>query len=343
MSNDHLEEHHLDQLLREFGLSPEATAAGSGDDVPVVRFVRTIESPPDDREQRILDRSERWIRFLNEQSERLTNVASALYQQLTAPESPALVPLRDDVEADSFAIIDRLEWALSALQSWIEGQRPRRDGGRFRVRWSGDDGLAYWGLQNEEWTVPVSLHEVVRDVAETEGAFAPDVAHHIAALVVKGLRSGGVRLLRVRPVEDESTPDETVFELLARGEAYLASIAMADEADSVMMEVEARLGEGSAAVRLASLVDTATYGAARAAAAGAPLDRALASSVDLEMAERIDHVADACHLRRDDALKCLLFVATRQLDEAMAANDQAAAHRLARTVRDLAAVVLSER
>jgi hypothetical protein len=139
----------------------------------------------------------------------------------------------------------------------------------------------------------------------------------IAMLVVRGLRSGEIRLLHARLVSSQD--GESTFEWLPRGEAYKAALALSTQVTSVLPpEVEAQLDQ-AALVQLASELDDAIYASALAA------------------------LAESSHLHRDDVMKSLLAVANHQLEKAVEAGDQAASLRLGRAVTGLAAFVLEER
>ncbi len=117
-----MEENDLNRLIRELRASDDERADEdpSNEDL-TANFVDTLTGPRstlNEREQRLLDQSQRWISFLSGQAEQLTAMASWLYDQLLAvdPRDREIVNLGGQAKE---AVIDRLEWTLRALNSWI--------------------------------------------------------------------------------------------------------------------------------------------------------------------------------------------------------------------------------
>jgi hypothetical protein len=324
----------LDRLIVELGLSEGAPSRA--EDVPAVNFLAHLsEADLVARQDRILRRSMEWIGFLENQAEQLSGAAEWLYEQLAAGDTPAVIEFVR-LQGDSrTAVIDRLEWTLAAFEYWVEERRPAVAGARLWIRWLDDDGLAVWRSGTEDLTEPASVRGVVQDGAEVEGEFSSTAAEQIARLVVTGLRSGELRLLRLRLLDAETSREGSVFELVPRGEAYTAAIAMADDSAGVLPpELEARLSHGESR-SLAAILDDASY-----ASATASVSASRAPSLEADLTEGINRIAVSCDIEHRAVVQCLLSLANQRLAAAISSGNHDAALRLGRAVTALAAFAL---
>jgi len=339
MENDQTsKENALDRVLTELGLSVDKPS-GSDEEAGSMYFLSSVDPTTELRQTKIVEKSLRWIRFLESQAQKLSSVAARLYATLAASDALPYIALIEAAGESRDGIIDRLEWTLAALEYWIEEQKPPDDRAQFRIRWDGAESVGFWAIANERLTKPTSLRAILRDAAEVEGEFPSELATRIAVLVANGLQSGEVTLLRVRRVRENSSDEETAFELLPRGEAYLKHIAAAEESTSIVpAEVEVELSEESA-VPLAAFLDSASYASVTTDVSLAPGE----PSFGTRLIEGVAQIAETCELRKDDVLRGLLFLANHQLEAAIRADDHDATARLGRAVRGLATVVLEER
>jgi hypothetical protein len=316
----------FDRLLEEFGLTdggvPTSEAYLSGlYDVAPIAAVETV------RHARILDQSQRWIAFLERQTETLARLAWRLYDRLAA--SSDLKP--------KAAVIEQLEWTLIALECWIEEQMPTHGDAQFRVRWVDGDGLAAWVMAGRDVAVPTSLRQIVADGAETEGKFSADVADAVAVLIVAGMRGGDIQLPRLRQLSDDSSP-ESVFELVARGEEYRVAVAMADDSASLPPELEAQLDRNETG-QLATLLDQVSYDTARSEVTRESREPLFTRDI----VDGITRIAERCHIPSAEMARCLMSLVEGRLDAALRARDSAASVRLAKAASALTRVVLQER
>jgi len=333
------QEDAIERLLAELGIPVDRGA--SSDDVPPWSEAVTDFGRGDlgERQTRILDQTMRWVRFLEGQAKQLTNIASVLYQRL-AVSTPDLES--SGAAGHSGEVVERLEWTLAALECWIEEQKPSDERARFRIRWTDDDGLASWALGTADLTEPASLRAVVHDAAMTEGEFSSDLAVRIASLIAAGLRAGELNLLHVRPVTSESRPDESVYELIPRGESYKAAreaalpaeaAAMAaPEAAAVAPELEAALATDD--MPMAAFLDHANVAAA--------LTASRERSFDADLLEAITQMAQRCGLRRADVVRCWAAIVQERLDVAVNARDHEGILRLGRAINALTTLVREE-
>src|SRR6185369_11782204 len=133
----------IERLLTELGFSvnwpPDPAQAAAPDNL-----LESTPAEPDARDTRILQRTMRWITFLERQADELTHIASRLYDRLAASGVFAAGESASGGEARS-TTLERLEWTIAALEWWIEEQKPAGDDdARFRIRWTADDGLGCW-------------------------------------------------------------------------------------------------------------------------------------------------------------------------------------------------------
>jgi hypothetical protein len=362
----------LERLLEEVGLSDEDEMDSNGAEEAGIevflpdtrRESLETESIGDAREARILEQTERWLRFLHAQADRLTDVAARLYKGLLAAGDLADVRSAGAPDGAQDAVIDQLEWTLAALECWIEEQMPSDVGAKFHIVWRDDDGLASWVVDGGHRTQQMSILAVIGDAAETEGDFSPDLSRRIAILVASALRSGELRLMRLRRLDQESSSEISVFELLPRGELYKIALASDDESmNAIPPEVEACLSHGKARV-LARLIDTAICEATEALCApssyaaiygaserdATSFQDGLASRQQAGLAERtnvtlnqlVDRAADSCNIRRVDVVRCLFSVANYRLQASHLMGDRAAVVRYGGILSCLAPLVLRE-
>ena len=232
-------------------------------------------------------------------------------------------------------VVDRLEWTLTALESWIEERHPP-GATRFRIRWIDGEGLVSWVAQEQDRTEPTSLQAIVRDGAEVEGEFSPEAAGPIARLIVAGLRSGEVQLTRLRQLSHETTSNESMFELVPRGEAYEAAVAETEDG-LLEPEIEAQLGNDVTS-QLAALVDDARYARAQEARTTTADERGLTR----EIVDSVTGIARRCGIPPSEMARCLTSLVGQRLDDALRRGDYVASVRLARAISALTRVQRAE-
>ncbi len=332
------QEIQFEQLLEELGLSDDGVPGADAYFLSQIEFDQSDLSGEPLRYERIVDQSQRWIAFLQSQADALTAIVSGLYDRLAATCDLTVLDVgRAHTDVDLKArVIDRLEWTLIALESWIEEQMPSAADARFRIRWSDGDGVASWVVAKQDANALRPLTEIVRDGAETEGEFPSDIADAVAALVVAGVREGEVQLPRLRRLDAESNPGESLFALVPRGEAYRASVAMAADSGTLLpAELEAQLNREETR-QLATLLDEASYSAVQAEAAS--MRREPRFSHDI--VDSIIQLSERCHIPSPEMARCLMTLVEGRLDSALRARDVVGSVRLAKAVGALTRVVL---
>jgi hypothetical protein len=281
------------------------------------------------RHKRILEKAQSWIEFLEGQAGALTETASRLADQLVA--SGVMVSLdasQDSTDDGGMAgVVNRLEWTLTALESWIEERQPS-SATRLRIRWIDWDGLVSWVAEKQDRTDPTSLEEIVRDGAEVEGEFSPEAAESIARLIVAGLRSGEVQLTRLRQLPHETTSNESIFELVPRGVAYEA--VAQTEGCLLAPEIEAQLGNDLTS-QLAALVDDARYARAQEARTATADEPGLTRDI----VDGVNGIARRCGIPASEMARCLTSLVGQRLDDALRRDDYVASVRLARAISAL--------
>lgn len=352
----------LTQLLDEFGLSEYGAIDSSQDEgASIDAYLRGSMNAAGesselegDKQARILEKTERWLRFLRGRAEQLTQIAANLYQRLLASgaiENTFAVPISDQTKSQ---LIDRLEWTLAGLEYWIEEQKPTDDSAVFCVTWSGDDGHASWSVDGKSVTSPASLLAIVQDSAEVEGGFSGELSRRVADRVCRDLQSGDLQLMRLRRMEAETHGATSTFELIPNGEAYKLSLAVADEsAAAIPPEIEACLTEESGAV-LARVIDSAICGAAEAfyrSNEGGAISRSQTRNHQSfrglrleasELADLIDRAAEICSIRRADVVRCLFSVANYRLQASRLKGDHPSVVHYGGVLNCLAPMVLEE-
>jgi hypothetical protein len=322
----------LDDILRELGYGTNKSADAEETPTPD-QDVYLLRSEPTARDERIIDRTLRWIAFLKGQADKRTDVAARLYARLAAAgvfPTPALPRTGPDSPQ---SVIEQLEWTLAALEWWIEEQQPADVRARFRVRWAPPDpGSALWTSPDDR-TEPASLREVVTNAAEVEGGFPFEDAIRVAAAVVEGLESGDVNLLRVRRVEHEPHV-ESVFELIPRDQVDDDRAPVREAEPLVPAETEVIAADG----QVAAFLDSASYAAARVDANGGPTG----SPLDTDLAGHVVEIARSSGLPRKTVAKGLLALVNEQLESAARAGDQGKILRLSRAVTALVTFMQSE-
>jgi hypothetical protein len=340
----------LDHLLKELNLR---TGAAPGRPAPaddnardwfdhVLGDVQTQKAAArqlgDDRQERILRRTEEWLRFLNSQAAQATKNAEALYQRiLEAAEHSA--DLKEVTLALSAAeMIDQLEWILSGVEHWIEAVQPDNESAQFVVEWKDGDGHARWSVNGEDVTERESLRAIVEDVAAMEGTLPPFVTAIVSEIIVTELRASTLDLMRLKPVL--AGPQETTYELIPRGEGFPHAIDVPEEsAARLPAEVEATLGAGASA-RLAELLDDVAYeavehrcgSAVRTASAGASRDSSdgrVRQSQPVpglvRLRELVSAAAESCTLAESTIVESLIVVARVRIQTAEAGGNSSAA------------------
>ena len=247
----------MGQLLRVLGIEPKSEASSGDDDEDVIRLladIRTATSEAeefgDEKQARILQKTLGWIEQLSAQAGRLTRVAEHLFERLIESRR------REVGGAEMEDVIERLEWVLAGLESWIEQQQPDLDGARFHLSLDSEgDALASWKTAEGSISAPVSLRSVVQGLAQVDGEFPEESAKSIAKQVVEDVSSGAIGLLRVRRLSNESTQGEVVFELMDR-ESFSDEVAREEESYLVPASLEAKL-DCDEAEELAKIMDEA--------------------------------------------------------------------------------------
>jgi hypothetical protein len=155
----------------------------------------------------------------------------------------------------------------------------------------------------------------------------------VARLTVDGLHAGTIDLLRIRPVQEESREEQSVFELVPRGEAYREAMAAAEEPPALVpAEAEVAIDE---ALPLAAFLDHASYAAD---AADLPV-----MGGDAELAQAITRLADGCHIPSGTVLRSLLALTQEQLEAAARARHYEEVTRLVGAVTRLVTLIAHER
>jgi hypothetical protein len=334
MDQEHVPETDLIELLAELGLEAHR-APGAGETLFLQQNVPDLARIDlDARQASIVEESKRWIGFLEDQSERLTSIASGLYDRLNASvahDVTARAALKDGQRA---AVVDRLEWTLASLECWIEEQQPTDLQARFLIRWTDTDGMASWvGPDGEPLSQAASLYEIVQDSVATEGEFPPVLASAVARLTVEGLRTGEFDLLRTRRVQGESREGQSIFELIPRGDAFKEAMAAGQEPPALVPpEAEVVIDE---ALPIAAFLDQASY-------AADATDRT-AIGGDAELARAISRVAEGCHVPSGTMLRCLFALTREQLESAARARHYEEIIRLVSAVTRLVTLISQER
>jgi hypothetical protein len=193
---------------------------------------QAAESMNDEKQARILRKTEQWLGELQRQAFKLTQIATALYERCIDASGSLVENIREEQ-------IEQLEWLLVGLEQWVESEKPRSPATPsvplFHVRWGGNDGIGFWTRGKTE-TEHISLRLVLAELADTE-ALSPPMGARVVDQILEDLRTGELETLRLVRRYEHSTPQETVFELQPRGTQHAegkhpdlaASVALASE------------------------------------------------------------------------------------------------------------------
>lgn len=203
------------------------------------RELLTATEMNDAKRQRIIAKTIRWLQFLEQRSQSLTENVYALVNRLASDSRLSwLTSDRDRVGETT----ERLEWAFTAITRWMERRLPlaqrRESGARLSVDWTVAGARTWWA--EGQAAEPFLLRDLVRECLLLDGQFPAEHAEPIADRILEDLRHGKLWLPRLTRRE-ESTADLTVLSyetLTSRAQPPLVS--RKDEVDDESASAEQR-------------------------------------------------------------------------------------------------------
>jgi len=352
-ATNELQSDALDRLISELGISREPIATLLDQSR---KDLNTAKRMGDDEQARILQKTQRWLDILDKQNKASEEMAEALFNACCR-----------SLEGPREKILEGLKWTLVGFEHRIEAEQPIDvdSSSRFHVRWDAINGVGFWRTDQCE-TSPVSVLEIVRDAAETDGGFSRTASDLIATSIIGELRTGQLQLMRLRIRRDESSLEETVFELLPRGAHSAVGLNEGDPATTVAFsgaedeiclatELEARLG--AEAPGLAAMLDEAACETAEVdyhfcLATPAGSDWAAENSRRIEVGRqshgravlrrRINEVAEQYKQSPTVITNCFVAIASYKLHSCQLAGDLEGAFVYGNTLKSLAPIILSE-
>jgi len=254
---------NLEQLLHELDQIAESDIDEyeTGITAQLADLRREAARMSDDKQARILHKTENWLEVLHSQAMVLKRNATKVFKW-------TLGQLSDHGLATEFAKepgenIEQIEWVLAGFEHWVEGQLPESvtvsENDRYHVSWDEhDEAVGFWTVGGEKLIGSVALSPIITDIAQSDGNFPSLLAEAVAQAVIGGLLKGELKFVRLKEVFRENR--ETVYKLEQRGAASMAYGVPETESDvlspELTPEAESRLGKEKAA-ELATLIDEA--------------------------------------------------------------------------------------
>jgi len=289
----------------------------------------------DESQARILAKTQRWLRVLEEQESDVKAVLTTLWEACRT----SITIARDEA-------IEKLRWVVAGLENHIEAERPL-DGGteaHFHILWLHEDYPGFWKTGDGTSTGHFSLRALIAEVAESDSGFSSIESTQIAISILGLLKSN--RLILPNLLPESSQPNETIFRLRERGEAskqqeIAERIAFAENpSDDTLIEAHI---EKFAPELLGALDEAICEGEAIAHGRVVPFHgRRIVSAPSKDLRARIVTIAKVRKASPKRIAGCINALAVQKLRNCHLSGDVLGAVKYGDTLRDLAPLMLDD-